>query len=105
MTIKVGDKLPAGTLSEFIEVEGNGCSVGPNPFTVEALTAGRKVVIFGLPGRVHADLLGAARAGLPRAARRAEGQGRGRGRLHVGQRPVRDGRLGARPEDRPARSG
>lgn len=50
MTIKVGDKLPAGTLSEYVEVEGNGCSVGPNPFSVEALTAGRKVVIFGLPG-------------------------------------------------------
>ena len=50
MTIKVGDKLPAGTLSEFIEVEGNGCSVGPNPFKVEDLTRGRKVVIFGLPG-------------------------------------------------------
>ena len=50
MTIKVGDKLPAGTLSEFIEVEGNGCSVGPNPFKVEDLTKGRKVVIFGLPG-------------------------------------------------------
>ena len=28
--IKVGDKLPAGTLQEFIEVEGNGCSLGPN---------------------------------------------------------------------------
>ena len=50
MTIKVGDKLPAGTLSEFIEVEGNGCSVGPNPFKVEDLTRGKKVVIFGLPG-------------------------------------------------------
>ena len=50
MTIKVGDRLPAGTLSEFIEVEGNGCSVGPNPFKVEDLTKGRKVVIFGLPG-------------------------------------------------------
>jgi glutaredoxin/glutathione-dependent peroxiredoxin len=50
MTIKVGDRLPAGTLSEFIEVEGNGCSVGPNPFKVEELTRGRKVVIFGLPG-------------------------------------------------------
>ncbi|MEP7084910.1 MAG: peroxiredoxin, partial [Betaproteobacteria bacterium] len=24
--IKVGDKLPEGTLSEFVEVEGNGCS-------------------------------------------------------------------------------
>ena len=50
MTIKVGDTLPAGTLSEFIEVEGNGCTVGPNAFKVEDLTKGRKVVIFGLPG-------------------------------------------------------
>jgi peroxiredoxin len=50
MTIKVGDKVPAGTLSEFIEVEGNGCSVGPNEFKVEDLVKGRKVVIFGLPG-------------------------------------------------------
>jgi peroxiredoxin len=50
MTIKVGDKLPAGTLSEYIEVEGNGCTVGPNTFNVEDLTKGKKVVIFGLPG-------------------------------------------------------
>jgi len=50
MTIKVGDTLPSGTLSEFIEVEGNGCSVGPNTFKVEDLTKGKKVVIFGLPG-------------------------------------------------------
>jgi peroxiredoxin len=50
MTIKVGDRLPAGTLSEFIEVEGNGCSIGPNSFPVDALTQGKKVVIFGLPG-------------------------------------------------------
>jgi peroxiredoxin len=50
MTIKVGDKLPAGALSEFIEVEGNGCSVGPNTFKVDDLTRGKKVVIFGLPG-------------------------------------------------------
>ena len=48
--IKVGDKLPEGTLSEFIEVEGNGCSVGPNTFKVEDLTKGKKVAIFGLPG-------------------------------------------------------
>jgi peroxiredoxin len=50
MTIKVGDKLPAGTLSEYIEVEGNGCTVGPNTFNVEDLVKGKKVVIFGLPG-------------------------------------------------------
>ena len=50
MTIKIGDTLPAGTLSEFIEVEGNGCSVGPNSFKVEDLVKGKKIVIFGLPG-------------------------------------------------------
>ncbi len=50
MTIKVGDRLPAGTLSEYIEVEGNGCTVGPNEFKVGELVKGKKVVIFGLPG-------------------------------------------------------
>ena len=50
MTIKVGDKLPAGTLSEFVEVATAGCAVGPNEFKVEDLTRGKKVVIFGLPG-------------------------------------------------------
>lgn len=48
--IKVGDKLPAGKLQEFIEVEGNGCSIGPNTFDIEALTAGKKIAVFGLPG-------------------------------------------------------
>jgi len=48
--IKVGDKLPEGTLSEFIEVEGNGCSIGPNTFKVSDLTKGKTVVFFGLPG-------------------------------------------------------
>ena len=50
MTIKVGDRLPAGTLMEFLEVEKEGCSIGPNAVKVEDLTKGRKVVIFGLPG-------------------------------------------------------
>ena len=50
MTIKVGDKLPPGTLSEYIEVETAGCTLGPNEFKVEDLTRGKKVVIFGLPG-------------------------------------------------------
>jgi peroxiredoxin len=48
--IKVGDKLPAGKLQEFIEVEGNGCSIGPNSFDIEQSTAGKKIAIFGLPG-------------------------------------------------------
>jgi len=50
MTIKVGDRLPAGSLSEYVEVESNGCSIGPNEFKVEDLTRGKKVAIFGLPG-------------------------------------------------------
>ena len=33
--LKVGDKLPAGTLQEYIEVEGEGCSIGPNAFDIE----------------------------------------------------------------------
>ena len=48
--IQVGDKLPAGKLQEFIEVEGNGCSVGPNSFELAALTAGKKIALFALPG-------------------------------------------------------
>ena len=48
--IKVGDKLPAGTLKEFVEVEGNGCAIGPNDFDIAKTTAGKKIVIFGLPG-------------------------------------------------------
>jgi peroxiredoxin len=48
--IKVGDKLPAGKLQEFIEVEGNGCSLGPNTFEVDKETAGKKIAIFALPG-------------------------------------------------------
>ena len=48
--LKVGDKLPAQSLQEFIEVEGNGCSLGPNRFEVQAATAGKKIAIFALPG-------------------------------------------------------
>jgi peroxiredoxin len=48
--IQVGDKLPAAKLQEFIEVEGNGCSIGPNTFDVDSLTKGKKIAVFGLPG-------------------------------------------------------
>ena len=48
--IKVGDKLPAGTLKEFIEVEGNGCSLGPNSFDIDKATAGKTIALFALPG-------------------------------------------------------
>ena len=48
--LKVGDKLPAATLQEFIEVEGNGCSLGPNAFDTAKATAGKKIAVFALPG-------------------------------------------------------
>ncbi len=48
--IKIGDKLPAGSLHEFIEVEGEGCSLGPNAFDIATATAGKKIAIFALPG-------------------------------------------------------
>ena len=48
--IKVGDTLPAATLMEFSEVEGNGCSIGPNPVDVAKATAGKTIALFALPG-------------------------------------------------------
>ncbi len=48
--IKVGDTLPAATLQEFSEVEGNGCSIGPNPVDVAKASTGKTIAIFGLPG-------------------------------------------------------
>ena len=48
--IKVGDTLPATTLMEFSEVEGEGCSIGPNPVEVAKATAGKTIALFALPG-------------------------------------------------------
>jgi peroxiredoxin len=50
MTINIGDKLPEGTLSEFIETATEGCALGPNQFQVTDLAKGKKIAIFGLPG-------------------------------------------------------
>ncbi|MEO8938899.1 MAG: peroxiredoxin [Burkholderiaceae bacterium] len=50
MTITIGERLPEATLQEFLEVEGNGCSLGPNSFHVEEIVRGKKLAIFGLPG-------------------------------------------------------
>jgi len=50
MAIKVGDKLPDGTLTEMIDTETPGCTIGPNAFQVSNLTKDKRIVIFGLPG-------------------------------------------------------
>jgi len=48
--IQVGDTLPSATLQEYSEVEGEGCSIGPNPVDVSKAAAGKTIAIFGLPG-------------------------------------------------------
>jgi len=50
MTIQIGDRLPDATLSEFIDVETEGCALGPNSFRVADLVPGKTIAIFGLPG-------------------------------------------------------
>ncbi len=50
MTIKVGDRVPEGTLTEFIETETAGCTLGPNAFQVADLVKGKKILMFALPG-------------------------------------------------------
>ena len=50
MTIQVGHKLPASTLKEFIEVETEGCSLGPNDVDVVQASAGKTIALFALPG-------------------------------------------------------
>ena len=35
---------------EYVEVEGNGCSVGPNPVDVAQATAGKTIALFAVPG-------------------------------------------------------
>lgn len=48
--IHIGDKLPEGSLAEYIEVATGTCSIGPNTFNVADLTKGKTIAIFGLPG-------------------------------------------------------
>ena len=50
MTIQIGDRLPEGTLQEYIEVATEGCALGPNTFNVADLVKGKTIAIFGLPG-------------------------------------------------------
>ncbi|MDP2367082.1 peroxiredoxin [Rhodoferax sp.] len=48
--IKVGDALPSATLMEYSDVEGGGCSIGPNPVDVVKASAGKTIALFALPG-------------------------------------------------------
>lgn len=48
--IQVGDALPDTTLMEYSEIEGEGCSIGPNAVPVAKATVGKTVAVFALPG-------------------------------------------------------
>lgn len=48
--LKIGDTLPSCALSEFVDVESEGCSLGPRSVVVNEATAGKTVAIFALPG-------------------------------------------------------
>lgn len=51
MTIKIGDTLPNATLTESVgHDDAKNCPMPPVPVEIASLTAGKKVVIFGLPG-------------------------------------------------------
>jgi glutaredoxin/glutathione-dependent peroxiredoxin len=49
MTIKIGDPLPDATLTETTEF-GEACPVAPQKLSVAEQAAGKKIVVFGLPG-------------------------------------------------------
>jgi peroxiredoxin len=48
--IKLGDQVPSATLMEYSDVEGGGCSIGPNPVDVSKACAGKTIALFALPG-------------------------------------------------------
>jgi len=47
--IKIGDTFPEATLTETTEF-GEACPISPKPVNTTAALAGKRVVIFGLPG-------------------------------------------------------
>src|SRR5690554_183297 len=50
MTIKEGDRIPDGTLAEYVQVETEACGLGPNPFNVTEQAKGKTVALFAVPG-------------------------------------------------------
>ncbi len=50
MVVKIGDHLPEGVLTEFIDSPTEGCALGPNSVNVLDSIKGKKIVIFAVPG-------------------------------------------------------
>lgn len=50
MSIKVGERVPDASLSEFIETATDTCPVGPAAFQVADEVKGKKIAVFAVPG-------------------------------------------------------
>ncbi|MBF6615388.1 MAG: peroxiredoxin [Candidimonas sp.] len=50
MSIKIGDQMPDGTLSEYIDTATESCPVGPTNVSLAELFRGKKVALFAVPG-------------------------------------------------------
>ena len=48
--IQIGDSLPDTTLMEYVQTEGEGCSIGPRPVQVAQACAGKTIALFAVPG-------------------------------------------------------
>ena len=73
--IKIGYHIPDATLTETTQF-GEVCPIGPESCRWPGGGKGKRVVIFGVPGRVHAALLRQARPRLPRNLRTQGAEGR-----------------------------
>lgn len=49
MTITIGDRVPDATLHESTQF-GEACPLAPSPVSVAESAAGKRIVVFGLPG-------------------------------------------------------
>lgn len=50
MTIKIGDRIPDGTLYEYYDEPSGACAVGPNPVQVTEAAKGKTIALFAVPG-------------------------------------------------------
>lgn len=48
--IKIGDTLPEVSLTEFVAVAGEGCSIGPAPVKLPEALKGKTVALVAVPG-------------------------------------------------------
>lgn len=50
MSLKIGDRIPDGTLGEYIDTATDACPAGPTTVQVADFLRGKKVALFAVPG-------------------------------------------------------